>query len=115
LRVDALVHGDPAWAEERDGQGHYDQYFIERPYLAGTVSDILVVIMIDPPECFGFWYSPSGGMDFEHRTPAWDFTLGFDGVVVGQPIEARGRLLLIPGGTLEDVAAAYQDWRQENQ
>jgi hypothetical protein len=111
LRVDALVHGDPAWAEERDGQGHYEQYFVDRPYFAGTVADILVVVLIDPAECFGFWYSPSGGMNFDHRTPAWDFTLGFDGVTVLDPIEVRGRLLLIPGGTLEDVEPAYQGFK----
>jgi len=112
LRAAACVHG-AYWVEEADGSGQYtpEEYLIDRPYFAGIVDDFLFMIMVHPAETFNFWYSPNGGWEREYNSPAWDLSLVFDDVSPPpQWAQARGRLLLLPGGSLDDAQAEYEAW-----
>ncbi|MBI2901247.1 MAG: hypothetical protein HYY17_13775 [Planctomycetes bacterium] len=113
LRYEGIKHGD-YWVEERDGSGEHvspGDVTLDRPYMAGKVGGMLVAWMVETPGAFGIYYSPNGDMSLDYKTPAWDFTLSFRDVAVGQPLTARGRLIVVPMGTLRDVEPAYQAWR----
>lgn len=115
LRANAVTHGE-YWVEEADGTGQYTpaEYSIDRPYFAGTVDEFLFMIMVDPAKTFSLWYSPNGGWEREYNSPAWDLSLNFfDAPSPPDWAQARGRLLLLPGGTLDDAPAAYEAWLEE--
>jgi len=113
LRVDSERHGDWVFVEEIDGTGPIGSWTLDLPVLVGTVAGLRWVLMVDSLDGFGFWYSPDGGMEFETRTPAWDFTLGFDGWEVGETLGRSGRLLLLADGDLDHAEAATVAWLAE--
>ncbi len=55
------------------------------------VSVLLLAVTIPPPRPWSGYFSPS--------PPEW--------------AQARGRLLLLPDGTLDDAPAAYEAWLEE--
>lgn len=113
LRAAAEYHGS-FWVEEAGGSGNYTNYYIHKPYFAGIVQNALFMIMLNPPENFRLWYSPTGGWNLDYNSPAWDLVITQDNVP-GPPyyFSVNGRMLFIPGETVDNAQYHYEEWLEE--
>lgn len=104
----------PAY-EATDFAKNQDTARYSYPFICGQIGHYTFILMLDGGNELDirFWMSPEGGgfnPETHQTNPAWDFVVLKFGYEVNKEYSARGRLIVRPKYTKQEVIEEYRAW-----